>query len=113
MTEEFLYHIWKYRLFNNHELVTANGELISIIKPGTHNRDAGPDFFNARFKIGDTVWAGNVELHIKTSDWKKHKHQHDKSFSNIILHVVYEHDIKVENKIASNHLESRMFIKSR
>ncbi len=65
---------------------------VTVIHTGWHNRHAGPDFTTAKVKIGDTIWAGNVEIHIKTSDWLKHGHQHDKAYQNIILHVVYEHD---------------------
>lgn len=95
MTEEFLHYIWKLRLFNC-DLFSSENEEIQILKSGEHNRDAGPDFFNAKIKIGDTVWAGNVEIHVKASDWVKHNHHHDKSYSNVILHVVYELDQKYE-----------------
>jgi hypothetical protein len=92
MTEEFLHHIWKFRLFNQLDLRTTEGETIEIVKVGNHNFDAGPDFFNARVRIGDVLWAGNVEIHTNASDWKKHLHQHDKAYDNIILHVVYNAD---------------------
>ena len=92
MTEEFLHYIWKFRLFDAKSLITSLGEKIKIFKPGEHNIDAGPDFFNAQIKIENTLWAGNVEIHIKSSDWKKHRHEEDKSYDNIILHVVYEAD---------------------
>lgn len=88
MTEEFLHHIWKFRLFDQLELVTTENEKVEIIRAGEHNFDAGPDFFNARVKIGETLWAGNVEVHVHSDDWKKHRHQHDKAYDNIILHVV-------------------------
>ena len=92
MTEAFLFHAWQFRLFNNTRLKTLEGESLRIMHPGLLNTDAGPDFTNARIHIGETLWAGNVEIHIRSSDWKKHLHQHDKSYSNIILHVVYEAD---------------------
>ncbi|MBA3971672.1 MAG: DUF2851 family protein [Bacteroidetes bacterium] len=92
MTEEFLHHIWKFRLFDQLELKTTKGEAIKIEKPGDHNFDAGPDFFNGKIKVGETLWAGNVEVHINASDWKKHFHQHDKAYDNIILHVVNNAD---------------------
>ncbi|MCW3103023.1 MAG: hypothetical protein JWO09_1463 [Bacteroidetes bacterium] len=95
MTEEFLHHIWKFRLFDQLELVTTNNEKIEIVKAGEHNFDAGPDFFNARIKVGETLWAGNVEVHINASDWKKHNHQRDKAYDNIILHVVNNADEKL------------------
>lgn len=92
MTEEFLHHIWKFRLFNQLNLQTTTGETIEIVKVGNHNFDAGPDFFNAQLRVGNTLWAGNVEIHINASDWKKHLHQHDKAYDNIIMHVVYNAD---------------------
>lgn len=98
MQEEFLWHIWKFRLFDSRNLQTTGGEVLQIIKTGEHNRDAGPDFFNARIKIGKTVWAGNVEMHLRASDWKKHFHEKNRAFDNIILHIVYEADAKLFRK---------------
>ena len=92
MTEELLHHLWKFRLFNQSELATTAGDSIEIVKVGEHNQNAGPDFFNSKIKIDDTLWAGNVEVHVRASDWNKHTHQSDKSYDNIILHVVYEAD---------------------
>ncbi len=92
MTEEFLHHIWKFRLFNQLNLESTAGETIEIVKVGNHNFDAGPDFFNAQLKIGNTLWAGNVEIHVNASDWKKHLHQQDKAYDNIILHIVHNAD---------------------
>lgn len=94
MTEEFLYYLWKNRLIS-HDLQTVDLQSVQIIHPGYQNFDSGPDFFNARIRIGETEWAGNVEIHIKSSDWIKHQHQKDKAFSSVILHVVYEHDMDV------------------
>lgn len=93
MNEELLQFIWKMKLFNSSELITTCGLPLKIIKSGSHNRDAGPDFFNARLVIDQTVWAGNIEIHLKTSDWLLHHHQHNPAYENIILHVVYEHDL--------------------
>lgn len=98
MQEEFLWHIWKFRLFDASNLSTVSGEKLQIIKTGEHNTDSGPDFFNARIKIGNTEWAGNVEIHFRASDWHKHNHNTDKSYNNIILHVVYEADEKIFRK---------------
>ncbi len=92
MSEDFLHHLWKFRLFNQLDLVTTSNEPVEIIKPGDHNFDSGPDFFNAKIRIGDTLWAGNVEVHISGSDWNRHQHQLDKAYDNIILHVVYHSD---------------------
>lgn len=92
MNEEFLHYLWKFGNFDTKNLLTTEGEPLQIIKKGIHNQDAGPDFSNARLQIGDTTWAGNVEIHTKASDWKKHNHQHDDSYDSIILHVVHEND---------------------
>jgi hypothetical protein len=91
-TEDFLHYIWKFRLFERADLQTTAGEVIEIFSAGMHNTDSGPDFHNARIKIGDTTWAGNVELHLSSSDWKKHKHSTDNAYDNVILHVVYRDD---------------------
>lgn len=92
MTEEFLHYIWKYALFDRATLKTTEGKLIEIVHSGLHNSDAGPDFFNAQLRIGDTLWVGNVEVHIKSSDWYKHKHENDAAYKNVILHVVWENN---------------------
>lgn len=98
MTEEFLHYIWKFRLFKHKELYTGSGEKIEIIKTGEHNIDSGPDFFNAKIRIGDTLWAGNVEVHVNASDWTKHQHDNDKSYDNTILHVVGNNDKPIYRK---------------
>jgi hypothetical protein len=95
MTEELLHHLWKFRLFDQNDLRTISNESLEILKVGEHNHHAGPDFFNSKIKIADTLWAGNVEVHIHASDWKKHAHQHDVSYDNIILHVVYDADQQI------------------
>ena len=86
MNEAFLWYLWKYRRFTK-ALVTTDGDPITVIQPGFQNSDSGPDFFNARVQIGDTLWAGNVEIHIKSGDWIRHGHHHDKAFDNVILHL--------------------------
>lgn len=91
-SEELLQHIWQFGLFNQHQLSTIAGEPVTIIKAGTLNRDAGPDFTAARINIGGVEWAGNVELHYRTSDWRKHGHQRNPRYDNVILHVVFEND---------------------
>ncbi len=95
MTEEFLHYIWKHTLFDRSVLKTTEGKPVEIVQIGLHNHDSGPDFFNAKLKIGDTLWAGNVEVHIKSSDWNAHKHQYDEAYKNVILHVVWENDIDI------------------
>ncbi len=102
MNETFLHFIWKHRLFNANELKTIDGQSISIINPGLLNTDAGPDFFNARIKIGETIWAGNVEIHHKASDWFKHKHEQDAAYNNVILHVVLNDDQLTVNSKGEN-----------
>lgn len=92
MQEDLFQYLWKMKLFDTNNLFTTDGESVELIQVGLHNLNAGPDFFNAKLKIGDTLWAGNVELHIKSSDWLLHKHQNDPAFQNIILHVVYDND---------------------
>ena len=95
MNEEFLHYLWKYRLLEP-ELITVSGDPLVILHPGEHNYDGGPDFFNARIRIGGTTWAGNVEIHVNSSDWNRHKHQHDPAYDNVILHVVYENDAGIK-----------------
>lgn len=97
MKEEFLHFIWKYKLYNKDSLITTEGESVEIVGTGIHNTNAGPDFFDARIKIGETLWAGNVEIHLHASDWNKHGHQKDGSYRNTILHIVAENDIQVYN----------------
>ncbi|CAN5188196.1 DUF2851 family protein [soil metagenome] len=91
-TEDFLHYVWKFRLFERADLKTVGGEDLEIFSAGMHNADAGPDFQTARIRIGDTVWAGNVEVHISSSDWHKHGHATDNGYNNVILHVVYRDD---------------------
>lgn len=91
MKEDFLHYIWKYRLFTA-PLLTEAGEVVEVLSPGIHNHNAGPDFSDARLRIGSTVWAGNVEIHINTSDWERHGHQADPMYESVVLHVVYHHD---------------------
>lgn len=98
MTEELLQYIWNQKHFPPTGLVTTSGEPVEVIDTGLHNRDAGPDFFNARVKIGETTWAGNVEIHQKSSDWRNHKHQNDSAYDSVILHVVAKADGTVVRK---------------
>ncbi len=92
MTEDFLHFIWKYGLFDRENIVADTGDKVHILSLGEHNANAGPDFVNARIRIGNTTWAGNVEIHLKSSDWKVHRHQTDKAYNNVILHIVYQYD---------------------
>lgn len=92
MTESLLQFIWQHSLLSPADLRSTAGEPLTIIHPGKLNRDAGPDFLEGRVKVGDTTLVGNIELHIKASDWLKHGHQDDLAYHNLILHVVYEND---------------------
>lgn len=91
MTEKFLQYIWFNKLFS-HEQITTDGQKIDIIDIGQMNTDAGADVFNAKIKIGDTLWAGNVEFHTCASDWKRHNHHTDHAYNAVILHVVLKND---------------------
>ncbi|MCB0737233.1 MAG: DUF2851 family protein [Bacteroidetes bacterium] len=94
--EDFLHYLWKQKLLKPSAIETISGEPVAIQSTGVHNHDAGPDFLNAKLKIGNTLWAGNVEIHLKTSDWFRHNHQNDDAYKNVILHVVYEHDAELD-----------------
>jgi hypothetical protein len=96
VNEDFLYYIWQYRLINR-DIKTTNSEPIILIDMGERNEGSGPDFFNARIKIGETEWAGNVEMHSKSSDWIRHGHEKDANYDSVILHVVYECDMMIRN----------------
>ena len=92
MTERFLFYLWQFRLFNQESLKTSTGEELIIVKPGELNSHAGPDFRNGLIKLGQTTWAGNIEIHINASDWNLHQHTGDENYDNIILHVVLDND---------------------
>ncbi len=92
MNEALLKFAWKHRLYRPVNLLTTTETPISVLKPGRENTNAGPDFFMAELCLGETRWAGNVEIHTKSSDWYLHGHQHDAAYNNVILHVVFEHD---------------------
>ena len=94
MTEEFLYYLWSMKLAKT-PLFTTEGIDVIIENSGERNFDSGPDFLFAKIRIGDTTWAGNVEMHLLSSDWYRHHHDRDKAYENVILHVVYEHDREV------------------
>lgn len=95
MKEEFLQFIWKQGLFNKTGLKTTDGRSVEIISTGQPNTDSGPDFFNAKIRIGETTWAGNIEIHQKSSHWYRHHHNTDAAYNNVILHVVELNDSPV------------------
>ena len=95
MKENLLHFIWKLKLFSSNQLSTISGKAIQIISVGTHNYNSGPDFLNAKIKINQQLWAGNVEIHVLSSDWYAHSHEKDANYDAVILHVVWEHDVDV------------------
>ena len=105
MREAFLYYIWENRLIDK-QLQTTEGESVDIVATGYRNTDSGPDYLEAKIQIGDKLWAGHVEIHVKSSDWNRHGHQTDKAYHNVVLHVVYENDAKV-NDIPTLELKGR------
>lgn len=95
MKEDFLHYVWLYKKFPLNGLITAQGEELQIIQTGQHLKTAGPDFFNAQVIVGNQKWAGNIEIHIKSSDWYLHNHEKDIHYDNVVLHVVWENDTPV------------------
>lgn len=95
MKEDFLHYLWKFKKFDTLNLKTCNQEEIIIGNVGQYLELAGPDFFNAQITIGNQKWAGNVEIHVKSSDWYLHHHEKDSNYENVILHVVWEHDSEI------------------
>lgn len=91
-SENFLHFIWQFRLFKPLNLYCTSGEEVRIINTGILNRNAGPDFSNVKLQIGTEIWVGDVEIHLKSSDWLLHGHQNDDAYDSVILHVVYTHD---------------------
>lgn len=95
MNEEFLAFVWQYQYVQQEAWYTTDGQAIRVLKTGVHNRDAGPDFTGARIMIDEIEWVGNVELHVKSSDWIQHKHQTNTAYESVILHVVWENDLAI------------------
>lgn len=109
--EDFLHYLWKFQVFSQKELFTTGSEPIQIFIAGDHNLNSGPDFFNAKVLIAQQLWAGNVEIHVKASDWYVHHHEKDSSYDNVILHVVWQHDVDIyrENNSVIPTLELQRF----
>src|SRR5665647_1473250 len=97
MKEEFLHYLWKYSLYDQERLFDNEKNKIYVLNPGEYNHDSGPDFFNARISVAGTIWAGNVEIHTKSSHFDIHGHQNDPAFNNVILHIVADNDKRVFN----------------
>lgn len=93
--ERLMQYVWQHRLWAQHNLRTVDGRRVSIIDPGRLNIDAGPDFFNAKIRIGDEMWVGNVEIHVAASDWFRHHHDKDRAYDSVILHVVDKNDAQI------------------
>lgn len=99
--EKLMHYVWQHRLYPTTALYTVDGQPVSIINPGTHNLDAGPDFFNAAIEIGGQTWIGNVEIHVRASDWFRHGHDRDRAYDNVILHVVDNDDMIIRRSDGS------------
>lgn len=108
MTERLLQFLWQFQYFNKGQLTTQHGENLQIIFPGQYNTNQGPDFLEAKVRIANTTWAGNIELHFRTSDWEKHNHHRDDNYNNVILHVVWENDTASPNSIPILELKERV-----
>ena len=106
--EQLLHYCWKHKLWPIEGLQTTDGQEVEVIDPGLHNRNSGPDFFNAKVKIGGTLWVGNVEIHDKSSDWFQHGHQQDEHYNNVVLHVVGVADREVQ--MQSGHFVPQMVL---
>lgn len=96
--ERLMHYVWQYRLVNPADMVTVDGRKVTVIDPGRHNTDSGPDFFNAKVRIGDRLWAGDVEIHVRASDWHRHGHHNDVAYDSVVLHVVDCDDVAVERR---------------
>jgi len=92
VSESFLHYLWQFQYFDKKELKTTVGDELIIFKPGIHNTDSGPDFSQTKIKIDGMDWAGSAEIHVKSSEWLDHGHQHDQAYENVVLHVVWEED---------------------
>ncbi|HPI31461.1 MAG TPA: DUF2851 family protein [Bacteroidales bacterium] len=111
MNEDLLHYIWKYQRFSS-AIATTDNKPIKVVSPGRLNTDAGPDFINAKVHIDNTLWAGNIEIHLNASDWYEHRHHQDEAYGNIILHVVFHDDKPVfdrnGNKVATLELKNHI-----
>lgn len=101
MNERLLQFIWQFQYFQKRSLLTTAGESLQVDKPGTWNHHQGPDFSEAAIRVGNTLWVGNVEIHIRSSDWRKHKHTTDGNYGNIILHVVWDDDLPLYDSVGN------------
>ncbi|AWI25621.1 DUF2851 family protein [Flavobacterium pallidum] len=98
MKEDFLHYVWRFKKFPLTGLTTTSGENLQILHTGQYLQRSGPDFFNAQIVIGNQKWAGNIEIHLSSTDWYIHNHQHDPAYDNVVLHVVWNHDAPIFRK---------------
>ncbi|MGL5786743.1 MAG: DUF2851 family protein [Bacteroidales bacterium] len=96
--ENLLHYAWKYRLYHPDTLRTTDQLSVEVLDPGVHNFDSGPDFFNAKLRIGDVLWVGNIEIHVRASDWNRHKHHEDAAYNSVIAHIVSEDDCRISTQ---------------
>ena len=108
MNERLLQYIWQFQYYQASYLQTEEGEPLQIISPGMHNTNEGPDFINAKIKVGNTTFVGSIEIHNKASDWVRHKHQHDVNYNNVVLHVVWEQDKQLDISFPTLVLQHRI-----
>lgn len=112
MKEDFLHYVWRYQKFDSTDLKTTDGALIKTIKTGFAHAHAGPDFQQAKILIDEMEWNGAVEIHIKSSDWRRHQHQADPNYENVVLHVVWKNDEPIKHpdgsKIPTIELKGRV-----
>ncbi|WP_109833068.1 DUF2851 family protein [Reichenbachiella versicolor] len=98
MRESFLHFIWQFQKYDPLNLSTSEGKSVEVYSLGQYNRNSGPDFLNAKLLVDDITWYGHVEIHLRSSDWKRHRHHHDEAYNNVIMHIVWEHDLDVSRQ---------------
>ncbi len=108
--EELIHYVWKHKIYPLHELRTTDGRLIEVVDPGLHNFGAGPDFFNAKVRIDGQLWVGNIEIHVRASDWFRHHHDSDPAYDNVILHVVEISDTDIPYPTVSDKMIPQMVL---
>ncbi len=110
--EQLLHYLWKYKLYPVDSLITTDGREVEVIDPGLQNPNAGPDFFNAKVKIGGQLWAGNVEIHGSSSEWTTHRHHHDKMYNSVILHLAEKVNQEIVNEAGRKVPQCRLVVSS-
>lgn len=108
--EELIHYVWKHKIFPLHELRTTDGRLVEVVDPGLHNLGSGPDFFNAKVRIGGQLWVGNIEIHVRASDWFRHHHDADPAYDNVVLHVVMISDADIPYPGAHDRIIPQMLL---